>query len=59
MVNAGFVGENLPLTPVTSIKVAGRISYSPLYTFTPVTQSIVSAEPIPALAVGFHLLLPR
>ena len=34
MFNAGLLGENLHPGDVTSINVAGQISYSPVYAFT-------------------------
>jgi hypothetical protein len=44
MFNASFLGENLHASDVTSINVAGQISYSPVYVFTRLSQSIVGAD---------------
>jgi len=44
--NFGFEGENLHSTDVTSINVAGKISYPPVYTFTTTSADIQSAEPL-------------
>ena len=46
MFNAGFLGENLHASDVTSINVAGQISYPPVYVFTPLSQGIVGADPL-------------
>lgn len=46
MFNASLLGQNLHATDVTSVNVAGKISYSPVYTFTTLSQSIVSADPL-------------
>ena len=46
MFNAGFLGENLHPSDVSFINVAGSISYSPIYSFTHVGQSITGADPL-------------
>ena len=46
MLNASLLGQNLHLGDVTSVNVAGNISYSPVYKFTTLSQSIVSADPL-------------
>jgi filamentous hemagglutinin family protein len=46
MFNASLLGQNLHSADVTSVNVAGKISYSPGYTFTTLSQSIVSADPL-------------
>jgi len=46
MFNASLLGQNLHLGDVTSINVAGKISYSPVYTFTTLSQSIQGANPL-------------
>lgn len=43
--NANLVGQNLSGNDVTSVNVAGSISYSPTFVFTPLTQLITSAAP--------------
>jgi hypothetical protein len=45
MFNSGLLGQNLSVQDVTSIDVAGKISYSPVYTFTKLTQGIIGADP--------------
>ena len=44
MNNSSFVGENLHATDVSSIKVAGKIFYTPAYSSQPLSQPI---NPIP------------
>jgi filamentous hemagglutinin family protein len=53
MINSGFVGENLHPGDIThpgdktSVNVAGKISYSPIYYFAPkLGQAIVGADPL-------------
>ncbi len=46
MFDASLLGENLHASDVTFINVAGNISYPPVYTFTPLSQSIVGADPL-------------
>ena len=46
MFNASLLGENLHASDVTSINVAGQISYSPVYAFTQLSQGIVGADPL-------------
>ena len=46
MFNASLLGENLQSGDVTSINVAGQISYSPVYAFTQLSQGIVGADPL-------------
>ncbi len=46
MLNASLLGQNLHSSDVTSVNVAGKISYSPVYTFTTLSQTIVSADPL-------------
>ncbi len=44
MADAGFLGQNLSAGDLTSVKVTGKITYSPMYTFTKLYQSIVGAD---------------
>jgi filamentous hemagglutinin family protein len=44
MFNTSLIGENLHASDSTSIHVAGSISYSPIYTFTSLTQPIVGPD---------------
>ncbi|HWX20851.1 MAG TPA: filamentous hemagglutinin N-terminal domain-containing protein [Candidatus Binatia bacterium] len=44
MFNAGLLGENLGPGDVTSINVAGKISYPPIYSFQQLGESIVGAD---------------
>lgn len=44
--NANFVGENLHASDVTSVNVAGSISYSPAYVFASLPNAISSADPL-------------
>jgi filamentous hemagglutinin family protein len=46
MFNSGVLGQNLHPTDVTSISVAGKISYPPTFTFTTLPQTIVGADPL-------------
>jgi filamentous hemagglutinin family protein len=46
MFNSGVIGQNLHPTDVTSISVAGKISYPPTFTFTTLPQAIVGADPL-------------
>jgi len=44
--NANLVGENLHVGDVTSVDVAGSISYSPAYVFANLKQPITSADSV-------------
>jgi hypothetical protein len=46
MFNASLLGQNLHASDVTSINVAGQISFSPVYAFTHLSQGIVGADPL-------------
>jgi len=46
MFNSGFLGENLHPGDVTSIDVAGKIYYPPIYSFTTLAQPIIGADPL-------------
>ncbi len=46
MFNSSLVGQNLQKSDVTSVKVGGSISYSPVYTFTTLDKAIISADPL-------------
>lgn len=46
MFNASLLGQNLHPTDATSVHVAGRISYSPVYAFTTLSQHIAGANPL-------------
>ena len=46
MFNASVLGQNLNWSDVTSINVAGQISFSPVYAFTRLSQGIVGADPL-------------
>jgi filamentous hemagglutinin family protein len=46
MFNASFLGQNLHPGDVTSINVAGQISFSPAYAFTQLSQGVVGADPL-------------
>ncbi len=46
MYNSGLLGQNLNASDVTSINVAGKIYYPPIYTFTTLAQAIVGADPL-------------
>ena len=46
MLNSSVLGENLHSTDVTSVNVAGKISYSPAYTFTTLSGGISGADPV-------------
>jgi filamentous hemagglutinin family protein len=46
MFNAGLLGENLHDDDTTSVTVDGRIYYSPIYAFAPLTHGIVGADPL-------------
>ncbi len=56
--NASLLGQNLHSADVTSVTVAGKISYSPVYTFTTVSQHIQGANPLnPSAWDGIFSLL--
>ena len=58
MFNASLLGQNLHVSDVTSVTVAGTISYSPVYAFTTVSQHIQGADPLnPAAWDGIFSLL--
>ena len=58
MFNASLLGQNLHPGDVTSINVAGKISYSSVYTFTTLSQNIPGADPlVPSAWDGIFSLL--
>ena len=46
MFNSGLLGENLHANDLTSINVAGKIYYPPIYTFESLDHAIVGADPL-------------
>ena len=46
MFNASLLGQDLHSGDVTYINVAGKISYSPVYSFTTLSQNIQGADPL-------------
>jgi filamentous hemagglutinin family protein len=58
MFNASLLGQNLHSADVTSVNVAGKISYSPGYTFTSLSQGIRGADALnPSAWDGIFSLL--
>ena len=58
MFNASLLGQNLHASDITSVTAAGTISYSPVYTFTTVPQTIKGADPLnPSAWDGIFSLL--
>jgi filamentous hemagglutinin family protein len=49
MFNSSLIGENLHASDVTSINVAGKIYYPPIYAFAPLTAPIVGVKGLAVL----------